>query len=381
MFPLSMPLMLGEYFNPFWFSKSMDGVKGGMPDSDDESIMVHDYIEKYGIRTELVTANNIRTFREYLMHKGLQLPVESYNSLNEYIGKDYSFVISSIKNTKVASHQILNGDIVGPIQYRPPIFGVFVKFPTDRIFFPLKLTSIYSGLNIPLFLYVIGHVSPGVYPDIAPYSEISYYEYYTPYMENLSSFLHNGSVNNLDYTRIKILAPSEKFTRDLWIEKSEPLSLQIQKSVITSPITWGSILFLLISVIASITAGKICFHAHPVSWKTLGINGLWNSLTMIGFAYATFQRLPVHVDEEGNKKYYFVIFYLFFILITAMIPVILAPAYPHDIPGMVLHFLDIVSAVPGACVSIIGYFSEREPIFILIPVILIFWIYFHLFRR
>jgi len=61
-------------------------------------VTVHESIEKMGIATELVSAEDGSSLANYITSKGLTLPETSKSVLDEYIGEEYSFVISWISD-------------------------------------------------------------------------------------------------------------------------------------------------------------------------------------------------------------------------------------------------------------------------------------------
>lgn len=66
----------------------------------EEGITIHERIEKMGLTTELVTAEDGSAFYNYLTNKGLDLPADSKSVLDEYIGQEYSFVVSWISDVE-----------------------------------------------------------------------------------------------------------------------------------------------------------------------------------------------------------------------------------------------------------------------------------------
>jgi hypothetical protein len=63
-----------------------------------DGVTVYESIEKIGLTTELVSAVNGSSLTEYITSKGLNLPESSKSILDEYTGKEYSFVISWISD-------------------------------------------------------------------------------------------------------------------------------------------------------------------------------------------------------------------------------------------------------------------------------------------
>ena len=317
-----------------------------------EYVIIHERIEKMGLTTELITTRDQASLSQYIQSKGLKLPPNSQNILDEYIGQNYSFVVSYINNltqfrreaqTNKTHERYRNGV---PLRYwlgiqdrnrsETPV-GVFVKFPTKEIYFPLKLTSVYGNKSIPLLIYVVGHVTPKLYSGIES-AQVTYYSYdhwyYEPPDELRSFFNGKDRIDNLNYTKIKLIVPSKHLTEDLWIKNSAPLSVPIKMFLASNPWLWGIILFVILSMLSSLLAGIISFRKNPLPRKKLMLYGLWNCLTFIGFLIAVIfmktrpidPKLRAQLKSQGlnvsprdrRKILYIFLFYVFFIaLVTA----------------------------------------------------------------
>ena len=69
---------------------------GGMRDG----LEVHERVQKMGMTTELVTAEEAGAFYDYLTEKGIDLPDNFKSILEDYIGQNYSFVVSWISDVE-----------------------------------------------------------------------------------------------------------------------------------------------------------------------------------------------------------------------------------------------------------------------------------------
>jgi hypothetical protein len=102
-------------------------------------VTIHERIEKMGLITELVTTKDGNAFYNYLVNKGLDLPSNLKSILEGYIGKEYSFVVSWISDVEKFKQESTITDRYGNLINT---IGVFITFPTDKIYFPLKPTSV-----------------------------------------------------------------------------------------------------------------------------------------------------------------------------------------------------------------------------------------------
>jgi len=64
-------------------------------------VVVHEHLEKEGMTLELITAKRAGALYDYLKEKGLEVEEGSIPVLDEYIGKDYSFVVSWITSEEM----------------------------------------------------------------------------------------------------------------------------------------------------------------------------------------------------------------------------------------------------------------------------------------
>ena len=299
-----------------------------------EDITVHEKIEKMGLTTELITTKDANSLNKYLQNKGLDIPQESVNILNEYIGKDYSFVVSYISNFAQFKSEAKTGDRYRYDRESGIPIGVFVKFPTDEIYFPLKPTSVYGSQEIPILMYVIGHVTPNLYPEIEQQAEVTYFKQgrYRPEPELQNFFNGRSEIDNLKYTKIKLNAPSKYFSDDLWIKNSAPISVTIKDFLASIFWLWAIVLYVCFSCIASYLSGLISFKNNPLPKKKLMLHGLWNCLTFIGFLIATIVMKTKQIDpklqaqlksqgldvtpRDNRKVLYTFLFYVFFIALV-----------------------------------------------------------------
>ncbi len=182
-------------FPVFYQLSMMSGIK--------EGITIHEHIEKMGLTTELVTAKDGNAFYNYLTNKDLELPSDLKSILDGYIGEEYSFVISWISGVEKFKQESAIRDRYSRIIN---VVGVSITFPTDKIYFPLKPTSVYESQKIPILIYVMGHVTPELYPEIEKGSQVNYFvqRYYNVPNELSSFFNGKRRIEDLKYTKIKI---------------------------------------------------------------------------------------------------------------------------------------------------------------------------------
>ncbi|MFQ6128897.1 MAG: hypothetical protein ACE5QW_08365, partial [Thermoplasmata archaeon] len=203
---------------------------------------VHKHLEMYGLVVEVISATEGVSIYNYLTDKGLEISEGIIPQLDDYVEANYSFVVTWIKESGTT--------------LREP--GVIVEFPTEEIFYPWMLTSIYGNDIIPMEILIVGHVSPRIYDEIRPYVDVTYWRGWVSHVEQDMSFVLQDFVRSIrhrwdgSFTAIELSAPSSTFVDDLWIKMEVPekvIRAEVIHRLIGGP---GLILtFLILFVIAS----------------------------------------------------------------------------------------------------------------------------------
>jgi len=311
----------------------------------EKDVVVYEHLEKEGVTSEIITAKTANGLYDYFQNKGLKIEKGSIPILDNYIGKEYSFVASWIispekiisaediknnlnlyffnkhvypefatlidglkqkypelnqSNDQINYLKSLKGEavfqeLVQAIQSDPSIIeddnieqkGVFVTFPTKEIYFPLLPTSVYGSKTVPATIRVIGHVTPKIFQNIKSYTKIEYYiDGHMSLLNDLKTF-YNGKDKNIKYTKIEINAPSKFFTDDLWLKNKAPVKTYFLTFFAKHPIAITLIILILSSVLAGILAGMIIFKDLRKNPVKLGLIGLSNLLTICGLLITT----------------------------------------------------------------------------------------------
>jgi hypothetical protein len=264
---------------------------GAMPsETAKQDVVVYEHLEKEGITTEILTAKTSFGLYDYLKNKNLNVTEGSIPVLSNYIGKDFTFVVSWLtENSTTTTTTTDTYDNYSYNYYRKANKGVFVAFPTDQAYYPLMPTSVYQSKVIPTTILVKGFVSPKIFKDIEPYSAVNYF------VDNYSSknpqifYSNQNSNSSIKYTKITINSPSKLLSDDLWISDVAPSGVNYASFVYFHPVILFAILFIILSALAGLLAGIICFkeaRKWNSLWKFL-VLGLFNCLSIIGLFVAT----------------------------------------------------------------------------------------------
>ena len=295
-----------------------------------EGVTVYEHIEKGGISTDIVTSRTPEALYSYLQRKGINAPVGSLPVFDYYIGKDYTFIVSYITRGGVLGYEY--GYMESYPYRRQP--GIFITFPTDRIYYPLIPSSVYGSKTIPVRIYLIGHMTPDLYPDISSYSRTDYYIQNYVSIGDLANFFGNINTNDVKFTKVEINVPSKYFYQDLWFNDVAPrkvnYAMGVYGSISKHPFIFGIIFILIVSTITGAITGLLLFK----DFKKFALLGLFNIFTIIGVAIAiAFTRtkkldetLKRNLKKEGfvaitidKRKFYFVLLFSVLFLIIAFL--------------------------------------------------------------
>jgi hypothetical protein len=155
---------------------------------------------------------------------------------------------------------------------------------------------------------------------------VTYYtqDHYSPKTDLVPFFNGRTTIAPLEYTKIKITAPSDQFTEDLWIEASPPPDLVFKQTYMQVSAAVSVVVYILFSMIASLAAGMLVFRKKTAGAKMLLLHGLWNCATFIGMALATKKIFPQ--NEYGKRGPYILAFYLVFAGLLSVYAVVLSPS-------------------------------------------------------
>lgn len=260
-----------------------------------EDVEVSQHVESYGLTVEVVSTENADALDAYLEDCGLYLDSLSYSLITEYVGDEYSFVVSWISDVdQFLIEATPQYDHISESSYYE--LGLLSTFPTDRIFYPMRLTSVYGSAVVPMLLQVIGCVEPD--DDAFDYDGLDIaleYKVEDNYYVSaqLSPFFTSDQlsdapdgyayvVRDLRYTEVVITVPSDQLKADLWMVSTSASAANLQSWVLDNGLATAIMIVLALSATSGIIAGALVFAPYrPILWK-FGALGLANVLTIIG---------------------------------------------------------------------------------------------------
>lgn len=292
------PIFSYFYFSGMLATRSMGVSEGfGAGIAGVPSVTVWEHIEKEGMTSELVTARSGDALYYYLENRGHRLPRGAIDVLEDYIGKDYSFVISWISSTGLIEQPQESLYIPRYYTMHP---GIFITFPTDKIYYPMMPTSIYGSKRIPIRVYVLGYVTPELSDELKSYTTTNYYsqEYFDRW--NLEEFYRNTEVKG--YTKMEMYAPSKYFTDDLWFDLTAPPKVYyadaVHSAISNNWVVFEVLFILAVSAITGGLVGLILFR----NVRNYALVGLANMFSIIGLAIAIAFMRTKRIDERFRRR-------------------------------------------------------------------------------
>ena len=271
-------------------------------------VEVFEHVEKFGVTTELIEVDDSESFNKYISGKGLSFSGTPKSLIDEYIGKNYSFVLFWISDLEKFKKHTMAESGWGMGMFTN--IGVYVSFPSEKIYYPMKLTSAYGDKIIPVQLYIVGYAEPEFYDEIESsegyvwVNHLFQKGYEIP--QELEIFFGQSGTVNLVYTDVKMHVPANLFVEDFWIEpkSDEEFFSKYQMPIfINLNIQWLSILWLLIiSTVSSVLAGFAIFWDRRPKIKVFSLLGLFNIFTLIAFVIASCKVLGPEDRTEVKKQ-------------------------------------------------------------------------------
>ncbi len=282
-----------------------EGVDGG--------VSVHQHLEKYGLTVEVISAKAGEDIYSCLGNMSIDVSPGSIDPLDLYAKKGYAFIVTWLTGPEVTVSEP----------------GLIFRFPTDRMFYPMMLTSVYGDKVIPTELFLKGLVTPDVYSAISGYTRVDYFRdgyigegywaeggYRTdPEVRNFTRFFSNDWDG--EFTRVLIDAPAKALEEDLWFDSGlsgkDAMKVRYARGVSEgSALLCMGLLFMHIafSMVAAYVTGRAVFgpnerHYRPLSFA-LGAIHLLGLLMFLIFAAVMLNHYRLRAGKSVAFVYTFV---------------------------------------------------------------------------
>lgn len=258
---------------------------------------VHESVEKWGIRLEAVTAVSLDDLTAYLGRNKVQVPRDDLASFGPYLSDQYVLVVAWITSREKLLREFpdYRKKHLGPGRGRYPC--LYIEFPTDRLFYPMRPTSGYGKVVTPVTVFVIGHVRPETSPAMAGHLKTTYHRR-RAFRRGVPKRFVEGLTERVPYTVVHIKTAAKNLTDDLRFRPGRPLSVGYAEILLASrhPVGRVAVVVVLIAALSYVSAGLAALILFG-RWKGYAQVGLWNLLTLVGL-YFQVKHIP---GERGER--------------------------------------------------------------------------------
>jgi len=280
-------------------------------------LAVHEEVDRWGLHTETVTANSPEDLAEYLGEKGVSLPEAELAAFVPYMSGQHVLVlcwIASLDEVLRSFPDAQRGDTG-----RWPC--LFVEFPTDRPFYPMKATASYGDAPMELTVFLVGYVRPqsgGPLPDMS----VGHFLWERPREQARHPFWQGLSPEG--FTRVHFSGKANQFSDDIWFAAAKPLRIAYARAVNSLSVPWRGLLALAaVTALLSYVAAGFASLVVSGKWQAFAHLGLWNLLTLFAVVVAfrrAMKRDPARgTMPEGCLRVGFPeTFSVFFVLLTIL---------------------------------------------------------------
>lgn len=291
-----------------------------------EGVTTYKRVDRWGIHAEIITADSVDRLADYLRHHGVTVDTKQLHPFADYLSEEYVLVVAWISSYDALMKRF-------PQHRGKKITGqptLYVEFPTDRPFFPMKPTSGYGKNTMRVSLYLLGFQKLST-PSrmtaeqraIAPRMRFfaggrkAFDRGYRSFVERLQKdsetrsdkkeseemrkavdrFLEAVPEGQILFTKASIEAPAEKFTMDLRFTRSWGVSILHAVTSSTPVMAFVTLLLLVgLSYVSGGMSGRLVYG----TWKPWARKGLWNCLSIVALVISAWWSRKTINDEETH---------------------------------------------------------------------------------
>ena len=298
-------------------------------------LSIHEKVERWGIHSETLTAISPEALSDYLESQRVAIAPEQLQTLTPYFDGQHVFVVTWIPSVETVAAEF-------PEYAREHVPGrartpcIYVTFPTDRPYFPLRPTSAYDTALVDMRLYVRGFVAPQTgAPTVAQRLVTRHYRLSAVDAQKVEAIRTDITPDaDFDYTLVLGTFRGTDLVDDLWFDPVSPADIGYANFVL-SPLTrrllllvFGVLLVLLSYVSGGIagllTLRKWAVPAHLGCYNVLSLLGLWFALKHHDLAGG-----PDGTDGKLASRYCWAFVVVFVILATAIQWTLQAPLWNY----------------------------------------------------
>ena len=291
----------------------------------DDQVVSYAVLEQYGVTTEVLETDSPEALIAHLASEGVALSDAAEDLVGEYVDSGHSIVTTRVSNVTqfVAQSSLVPNENAYSL-------GIGVEFPCDEIFYPLRMTSAYDTLEIPITVQVLGFVTPEAYPAgdalsftceykvQEAYAPPSWYYGYSSYYEHERIDLEQSRLDHayffeeqidanggssllldVDYTVVMFDGLAGALSEDLTLSDHSPFVVGSVGFLGDNP--WIAVLAVTagVSCIASLVAFVVVFGWNSRLAARAALLGVFNVLSLIGY-YAAYAALLAPKLDRGS---------------------------------------------------------------------------------
>ncbi len=198
---------------------SVQSELGASTGATDYGVEVYLHVEKLGMIVEVLTAQSPQALDQYLTARNVNTRAREITALESYLETSCALVCAWAARPGT------------PADAR----AVRIDFPTERVFYPLKPTSVYKSA-VPTVIYVRGLFKPSSSFDL-PDLSVRYLRGKIPKSDLGNSLVGDGGSEDasnhlrLLLTRVELNGPTSEWKQDLYLDHGAPAAINVARIV------------------------------------------------------------------------------------------------------------------------------------------------------
>lgn len=306
-------------------------------------VAVHSEVNKWGIHAETITAKSMEDLAVYLREKKAGISAEHLRSFQPYLSGQYVLVVAWISSEQELLEAFPEyGKRHLPGAARQP--AVYIEFPTERAYYPLRATSAYGDGTVGIRLFLAGYMLPDAPPPLAGSLETLLYDQEGAVENAPKAFSEALPSGPFHYTAVSISSPARNFTNDLWFSPATlPANYRLARAIhnVRGELSFPAAALLIVAL--SYVAAGLAGLWLGAQWRTYAYLGFWNLLTVGALWIAI--GASGELGKEARKKKFLRGFTCIFVLLTVpldwMVPLLAAPRFVGFFEPFMWTFLSL----------------------------------------
>ncbi len=285
-------------------------------ENEKEAAEVYETIERWGLRAETLTAPSTAALASHLGESGAEIPPDELSPFEPYLNGAYVLVVVRVTDRAALETQFGESDD-DTYDWQSCWPTLYVEFPTDNGFYPMRPTASYGDTQLPVTLYIIGHVEAHADPEMLDEANVYHYRQDRPDWPAQSLFGLSRDTT-FDYTVVYLDTPASVFTSDFAFTPTQVRGHAFAE-VITD-LRWrllviGLAVFAVLSYLSAGVAGIVSGQR----WRRAAPIGLLNFLSLFGVVVGA-----VFVLKHPRLGRFIAVFTVLFVGATVLLHVLLA---------------------------------------------------------